>query len=176
MTDVDCITSWGKERDWMFAQHNGFSHFSLQLVTWNRSHFSGQGNITRLRVMLIFKCPSCQTFMLENGFGRAKKGSYQHVLNGNLESEKQKSNSAVKDRMHLGVSSNHFPYWEITAIIFCATGTIFKYWGHLHITSGTISFHAVWSKIMLDFSCGKERVRAFPTRFMGKNKKKRLTF
>lgn len=175
MTDVDWVTSLGKETDWI-VQHNGFSHFSMQLVTWNRTRFSGQGNITRLLVMLIFKCPSCQTFMLENGFRRAKKGSYQHVLNGELESKTQKIISTVKDRMHLGVSSNHFPYWEITAIIFCATDTVFKYWGHFHITWGTTSFHVVWCKITLDFSCGEERVRALPTRFMGKNKKKRLTF
>lgn len=93
MTDIDCITSLGKETDWMFVQHNGFSRFSLQLVTWNKSCFSGQGNITRLLVRLIFKCPSCRTLMSETGFGRVKKGSYQHVLNGNLESKKQKINS-----------------------------------------------------------------------------------
>lgn len=80
MTDINCITSWDKERDWMFAQHNGFSHFSLQLVAWNRSHFSGQGNITRLLVMLIIQMPQLSDIHVREWVWQSEKGKLSTCL------------------------------------------------------------------------------------------------
>lgn len=83
----------------MFAQHNGVSHLLLHcycyLLFYSGIEVTSLDRETspELLVMFIFKCPSCQTFILENRFGRVKKGSYQHILNSNLESKKQKINS-----------------------------------------------------------------------------------
>jgi len=74
-------------------------------ITWYVFYitpFSGQGNNTRLLVTLIFKSPSCQTFKLESEFGRAKKIGYQHIVNGNLESKKQKLNYNSEGQIAFG--------------------------------------------------------------------------